>query len=98
LGEPRVPNPKPFVLKILISKFFENYILRDTVLQNPRWARLSGVSKENICSVDPPQQANPSAFAICIENLFQPEIHRLEAADATAQPTGRRPCHSVADS
>jgi hypothetical protein len=24
-----VPVPKPFVLKILISKFFENYILRD---------------------------------------------------------------------
>jgi hypothetical protein len=24
-----VPAPKPFVLKILISKFFENHILRD---------------------------------------------------------------------
>jgi hypothetical protein len=26
-----VHNPKPFVLKILISKFFENQILRNTV-------------------------------------------------------------------
>jgi hypothetical protein len=46
LEAPKVPNPKPFVLKILVSKFFENWILRDTVLPNPRWARLSGVSKE----------------------------------------------------
>jgi hypothetical protein len=39
-------QPNPFVLKILISKFFENHILRDTVSQNPRWARLSALSKE----------------------------------------------------
>jgi hypothetical protein len=28
-----VPNPKPFVLKILISKFFENHILRGPFLE-----------------------------------------------------------------
>jgi hypothetical protein len=43
-----MPNPKPFVLKILISKFFENQILQDTLLRNPRWARLSGLPGEKI--------------------------------------------------
>jgi hypothetical protein len=32
----------------LISKFFENQILQDTVSRNPRGARLSGISKEKI--------------------------------------------------
>jgi hypothetical protein len=55
-----VPTSKPFVLKILISKFFENQILRDTVLRNPRGARLSGISNEKIQSVDLLPEAHPS--------------------------------------
>jgi hypothetical protein len=39
-------------VEILISKFFENQILRDTVSRNPRQARLSGISKEKNQSVD----------------------------------------------
>jgi hypothetical protein len=31
---------KPFVFYILVSKFFENKILRDTLLRNPRWTRI----------------------------------------------------------
>jgi hypothetical protein len=57
-----VPNPKPFVLKILISKLFENQILRDTVSRNPRGARLSGISKEKNQSGDLPPEANPSTM------------------------------------
>lgn len=98
MGEPRVPAPKPFVLKILVSKFFENKILRDTLSRNPRRARLSGVSKEkfdpDICSQKP---IHPHVGS-CVENLFYAEIHSLEAVDATVHPTGPRSRHSVADS
>jgi hypothetical protein len=47
-----VPGPKPFILKILVSKFFENKILRDTLWRNPRWSRLSELPEEKTYSGD----------------------------------------------
>jgi hypothetical protein len=42
----RTARSKPFVLYILISKFFKTKILRDTLSQNPRWTRISELPGE----------------------------------------------------
>jgi hypothetical protein len=45
---PRETRPvKPFIFKILVSKFFENQILRSPLFDNPYWTRVSEASAEN---------------------------------------------------
>jgi hypothetical protein len=43
-----VPAPKPFVLKILISKFFENYILRAPFFETRAGHGFRGYRKKKI--------------------------------------------------
>ena len=88
---PRVLNPKPFVLKILVFKFFENKILRDTVLQNPRQARLSGISREKIDLDICPESQSIHKSRVPSKIYFAQAIHSLEAADASTHRTPPMP-------
>jgi hypothetical protein len=93
-----VPDPKPFVLKILISKFFENQILRDTVLQKPRWARLSEISNEkNNLEICPGSRSTHKSRAAS-KIYFTQKIHTRVNAPTADPQTGRRLCQAVADS
>jgi len=51
-GEPESSRPKSFTVRILISKFFENQILRGLFSRNPRWTRILGHRKEKLSICD----------------------------------------------
>jgi hypothetical protein len=99
-----VPHPKPFVIKILVSKFFENKILRDTVCGNPCWARLSRISNQkftlDIRSRKPVRSNAPVGIEIYFEEKSTATdlgITPLAAAGATPSPTRRHEPVSAPD-
>jgi hypothetical protein len=61
LGEAKSRVPKSSVIKILISKFFENRILRSSLWRNPHWARIFSRSREKMIR-NPAWSADLSRF------------------------------------
>src|ERR1700722_734278 len=83
---------KLFVLKILISKFFENKILQSPLLQNPCGARVFSRIRGTKFY---PRSTNPAirpGFAALGQHLFCWRIpQRVNSAPLTARTHARRP-------
>jgi hypothetical protein len=88
LERPKSRAPKSSVIKILISKFFENQILRSPLLRNQRWTRLPGGSREkNRAAIQPDLQGHPestdqSEYLFSWENPREQAPARNEAGNA----------------